>query len=501
MKVYSINTYIDMLKEQGLLVDSYIHDQTKAIENITYNSKHTDEFTLFVCKGMHFKPEYLFEALKNGTPCYVSEILYETDIKSSYIIVSDVRKAMAYIASMFYDNIFNMLNLIGITGTKGKTTTAYFIKYILDEYCQNKFEKPSALLSSVSVYDGKINKLAHLTTPEAFELFSHFNNAVNSGIRFLTMEVSSQALKYDRTLGVKFNVGVFLNISLDHISPLEHTDFDDYFESKLKLFSQCDCVIINLDTDHKERVMEAAREKCSNIITFGFCKEADVYAYDIKKQDNLTYFKVKTTKFDEKFCLTMPGLFNVENALAAIAVSVLNDIPVDNIKTGLKKARISGRMEIYRSANDEIISIVDYAHNQLSFTKLFESVKQEFNGREIITVFGCPGDKALNRRSELGEIASRYSAKVYLTSDDPAYETVQDISNEVKKYIHCQCEIVEDRCKAIETAILSANKNSLVLVLGKGAENVQKVRGELVDMQADGVSVQKALEMETSLRL
>lgn len=487
MKVYSIRSYIEALSDAKLLVTSKIVNDTLAIEHITYNSKETKPYTLFACKGAAFKKDYLDEAVDNNIACYMSEKIYDTNVPVSFIIVSDIRKAMALVADMCYDSAYKKLKLIGITGTKGKSTTAYYIKYIVDEYMQSLRQKPCGIISSIDTYDGKIMEESHLTTPEAFELHKHFDNAISSGLEYMIMEVSSQALKYDRVLGIDFDSGIFLNISQDHISPIEHSDFDDYFNSKLKLFNQTKTAFVNLDSDHANVLLDCAKSS-QEIITFSINKTADVYGYNIKKVGNETHFNVRTNKFDEEFILTMPGLFNVENALAAIAVCVKYDIPVEIIKLGLLKARSSGRMEIFSSQDNSVVVLVDYAHNKLSFEKLYQSTQEEFKGRDIITVFGCPGGKAYNRREELGKLASEYSNKVYLTMEDPNYEAVSDISNDIKKNIineNCECYLIDDRGEAIKNAIKNAKPNSIILITGKGNETSHKIDGKYIPYKTD----------------
>ena len=198
----------------------------------------------------------------------------------------------------------------------------------------------------------------------------HIRNAVNANLDNLVMEVCSQALKMERVYGILYKYGVFLNISEDHISNIEHKDYNDYLESKLKLFERAQTAIVNLNTDDLDKVLNAAR-KSEKIVTFGNTENADVYGYNIRKEGLNTVFNVRTKNFDEEILLTMPGLFNVENALAAIAVATEMGIPYENIYNGLKKAKATGRMEIYSNKNQEIVVIVDYAHNKLSFQKLY----------------------------------------------------------------------------------------------------------------------------------
>lgn len=487
MKIYSILSYIDALSDAELLSSYKLINDTLAIEHITYDSTQAAPYTMFTCKGAAFKKDYLDDAVDSGIACYISEKIYDTNVPCNYIIVSDIRKAMTVVADMFYDSAYKKLNLIGITGTKGKSTTAYYIKYIIDEYMQNILKKPCGISSSIDTYDGKIMEESHLTTPEAYELHKHFDNAVSSGLSYYVMEVSSQALKYDRVLGILFDIAIFLNISEDHISPIEHCDFEDYFSSKLKIFEQAKTAVVSLSSEHIDRVLSASNAT-ERLITFGFDSHADYFCYGVEKISNETRFKVKTNSFDEEFALTMPGLFNVENAVAAIVVAVLYDIPLEFIKRGLYKARSSGRMEIFTSEDRSVLAVVDYAHNKLSFEALYKSTVLEYPGRKIITVFGCPGGKAYNRRIELGELAGKYSSKVYLTMEDPAFEDVHDISLDISKHIQggsCECHIIDDRGEAIRAAILNAEPNSIILITGKGNETRQKIGSEYTPCKTD----------------
>ena len=233
----------------------------------------------------------------------------------------------------------------------------------------------TAILSSINNYDGKTSVESVLTTQESYEIEKYARNAVESNLKNLVMEVSSQALKKNRVYGITYDEAVFLNISEDHISNIEHPDFNDYFESKLKIFNQSKVACVNLNMDNIENLLKVLdyAKNSEKIITFGTTRNADVFAYNIEKKGLHTSFKVKTPYFNNKILLTMPGLFNIENALAAIAVSVAMKIPYKNIYEGLKVARSSGRMELYTNKDKKIIAIVDYAHNKLSFEKLYES--------------------------------------------------------------------------------------------------------------------------------
>ena len=487
MKKYTLEEYVQILEDDNLLTSkNYSQDiANKAVKKIAYNSNEVVQDTLFICKGASFKEEYLDIAIAKGAFFYISEKNYHKSIPC--IIVNNIQKALSLVANMQYNYPWKNMELIGITGTKGKSTTAYYVKYIVDEYLHDNGKTEAGIISSIDTYDGKIKQESHLTTPESLELQMHFNNAAKAKLQYMITEVSSQALKYGRLYGVNFDVGVFLNISEDHISPIEHMDFDDYFTSKLTIFNQCKIACVNLESDYVSRVLEAAQNS-EKLVTFGINSNADIYGYNIRKNGFDTLFNVRTDKFDREFRLTMPGLFNVENALAAIAVTYALNIPEEYIYSGLKKARSSGRMEIYASKNEDRIIIVDYAHNKLSFNKLYESAKKEYPDRKILTIFGCPGGKAFIRRKDLGLLSGLYSEKVFLTSEDPGDENVKDICEEIAQYVKINnnnYEIIEDREEAIKKSILLSEPNTLILITGKGNEKRQKIGKEYIAYRSD----------------
>lgn len=498
-KMHRLMEYVTLLQDKGLVKEVKIsHEELeKPVKYISFDSNDIKGKTLFICKGAHFLKQYLKDAISRGAFVYISENVYEIEgLAPPYIIVSDIRKAMTFLADFFYDRVWKHLHLIGITGTKGKSTTAYFMKYILDDYLKS-FKKPkSAIISSIDTYDGIVNEESHITTPEAMVLHRHFDNAVKSGIEFLTMEVSSQALKYDRTLGVEFDVGCFLNIREDHISEIEHSDFEDYFSSKLRLFEQCKAICVNLDSGYIDRVLECANKYSPRVITFGLDDKADVCGYNVAiNRDDIT-FKVKTDSFDKEFKMAMHGTFNIQNAIAAIAMCYVLDIPLDNIYTGLKKAKVSGRMEIFKSKDRDVSVIVDYAHNEMSFESLFESTQKEFPDKKIFIVFGCPGNKALGRRRELGVIAGKYASKVFITEEDAGEEPVMKISEEIAAYVReyeSDCEIIPDRGAAIKAAIDAADDGTVILITGKGRETRQKRGLKYIDTISDVEYVEKYL--------
>jgi len=497
MKKNKLINYIEKLKKENLLLGENISQELlkKEIYNVTYDSRAVKENTLFLCKGSKFKTEYLESALNSGAIAYVSEEQYKLADKP-YIIVNNIRRAIAVLSSLYNNNPQKEINMIGITGTKGKSTTSYYIKYILDDYMKNLNKNEIAIISSIDTYDGKSREEAVLTTPEPEELFMHIRNAVDTNINNLVMEVCSQALKIERVYGILYKYGVFLNISEDHISNIEHNNYEEYLECKLKLFEQTETAVVNLNTADLAKVLKAAKSS-KRIITFGNTENADVYGYNIRKEGMNTVFNVRTKNFDEEILLTMPGLFNVENALAAIAVTADMGVPYENIYNGLKKAKASGRMEVYSDKSQEVVVIVDYAHNKLSFEKLYESTIKEYPQREIITVFGCPGNHAQNRRKDLGELSGKYSNMNYLTMEDPRNEDPEEICKEISTYIEKEngkYKIITDRGEAIKEAIFEAKPNSVILITGKGNETVQYIKGKYVECLTDVQYAKKYLK-------
>ena len=438
MKEFLLKNYIDALEKENLIEEIALEELSPnvSVPKISHNSKEVVPNTLYICKGIKYKPEYLLEAIQNGSMVYIAEKQNVSQPDFPHIVVNDIRKALAVISALFYDYPAQKLNMIGITGTKGKSTTAYYIKSILDHYMKSQHLPDTAIVSAIDTYDGKSCKESFITSPESIDLQEHIANAVDCKMQNLVMEVSSQALKLDRIHDIWYKVGVFLNISEDHISTIEHPDFEDYFASKLKFFNQIENACINLDSDYVDRILEHA-QKAKKIITFSSKNpNADVYAYDIKKTSHTsTTFKVKTSQFENEILLTMPGLFNVENALAAIATTITLGVPYQDIYEGLRVAKASGRMESHVSKDGSIIVIVDYAHNKLSFEKLYESTKQEYPNKRIVTVFGCPGNHAQNRRKDLGELSGKYSDMNYLTTEDPRNEDPEEICKEISTYI------------------------------------------------------------------
>ncbi|MBR1883698.1 MAG: UDP-N-acetylmuramyl-tripeptide synthetase [Clostridia bacterium] len=474
----SLTKILHLLENENLVVEKSIEE--KKINYLSFDSRDIKENTLFFCKGVNYKEEYLSIAISRGAVAYISEKKYISDL-CDYIIVNDISRAMAVVASEFYNHAYEDIETIGITGTKGKTTVTFFLSNILDEYTKSR----NALISTVSTYTKITDSESHLTTPEALELHRLFYEAKISNLKYLTMEVTSQAYKKDRVYSVHFKNGMFLNVSEDHISDAEHPNFEDYLECKLKLIDNTDLMVINRDMDYFNIVM--ARAKNVKVVTYGKDNKADYYITNVVKKDVGFSFNVANDKLNYcgEFEIKMQGRFNTENALAATTMAKVLGVDDESIRKGLLKTEVMGRMNVFEKSG--ITVIVDYAHNALSFSKLYESIKLDYPGRRVISVGGAPGGKAYKRRQDFGEIVGMSSDYIYLTAEDPQFEEVSKICADIAAYIpeKTKYEVIEDRTEAVEKAIKNALEGDVVVLLAKGEEDYQKVRGVFTYYESD----------------
>lgn len=493
----SIKQAVELLEQDGLLVGYDCPPQLleHRFSHLSYSSADVTPDTFFICKGAAFKEEYLRDAIAKGAGVYLAQSLYE-GVDCPHILVSDIRKAMSLVSIAFYQKAYRNFRVVGLTGTKGKTTTTYFMKNILDAFCRRNPQlcaaQKSAVLSTVEVDTGIEHHEAHLTTPESPDLQRYFAQTRDSGLPFLTMEVSSQAYKLSRVYGMDFDIGMFLNIGEDHIGPLEHTDFEDYFSCKLQLMEHCRTAIVNREMDHAQRVLEHARAHAQRVLTFGRLETADLddddcwILRDIQKEEQGFTFTTSHGLAQDSWRIRMAGRFNVENALAAILAAKALGVDDQSIREGLLQNEVQGRMNLFEK--DGVTVLVDYAHNFLSFQKLYESLKADYPGQRIVVVVGCPGGKAQLRRRDIGTLSGQNADYLYLTAEDPQFEDVRSICEEIASFVKpygTPYEIIEDRAQAVEKAITTAQKGDVVVLAAKGEEVYQKVRGEYVYYESD----------------
>ncbi|MDO4437792.1 MAG: UDP-N-acetylmuramoyl-L-alanyl-D-glutamate--2,6-diaminopimelate ligase [Coriobacteriaceae bacterium] len=516
----TLSELVDVLRASDVEA-RVLGDGATCVDGMAIDSREVRPGNLFVCKGAGFRPAFLEGAVQAGAAAYLCEGVGEgLSVPSELVaaaavtpalVVRDVRRAMALVAPVIYRHPEDQLHVVGITGTKGKSTVAYMLRSILIAAGQ----EPS-ILGSIATDDGKVHYESHNTTPEAPDLWRHLRNTVDAGRRTMVMEVSSQGLKYDRVLGLPLEIGCFLNIGRDHISGVEHPNFEDYFSSKLRIFNQCEVAVVNLATEHVDRVLEAAQAApCVATFAVEHAGESTLanapieplfsavgvtslpgggLAFTVRERGSEGEIACK-----ERIELGMPGLFNVDNALAAIAMARLLGVGYDAIRAGLAHVRVPGRMELVSSADGHVLAIVDYAHNELSFETLFKSVKAEYPDRRVVALFGAPGGKAHERREALPRVAGSYADHLVYTEDEPAHDRVEDICAALVEHTPegVSCEVILDREEAVTqvlTRALEASEPSVVMLLAKGDEETMHRGDEYPTIKSDLTLAREVLE-------
>lgn len=442
------------------------------IENIVYDSRQVKEGSLFICiKG--FKRDghdFIDKAVQNGAKAILIEKELDNYLPDiTFIRVEDSREAMSYLAATFYNYPLKKLNLIGVTGTNGKTTTTYLIKAILE-----RAGIKTGLIGTINNIIAEKTLPATRTTPESLDLYQIFASMVEAGITHVVMEVSSHALDLKRVMGMDFLIGVFTNITQDHLD--YHKSIDEYLRAKSRLFKQLrkdGFAVINIDDAHSESIIKAAR---GNLFTYAVEKEGDLQAVDVELSPRGVSFKVKGER-EFGINLKLTGLFNVYNALAAISCGVVLGLNDREIKEGLEGVEgVAGRFELIDEGQDFAV-VVDYAHTPDGMENVLKTALEFVQGN-IIVVFGCGGDRDRGKRPLMGQIAARYGDLSVLTSDNPRSEDPLAIIMEIETGIQdldikAPYEVKPDRREAINYAINRAGKGDMVIIFGKGHETYQ----------------------------
>ena len=449
------------------------------IRRIEYDSRRAGEGCLFVCLvgARSDGHKYADQAYRQG--CRAFLVCRDVNLPPDAVVirVEDTRQTLAVISAEFYGRPADRLHIIGITGTKGKTTTALMVAAIL-----NRMGKKCAYIGSNGVTIGDTHLETVNTTPESRELHMYFDQMLRAGMEYAVLEVSSQALAHSRVYGIPFEVGVFTNLSPDHISDVEHPNFEHYAASKARLFSEYGVryAIYNADDAMWPDMLG---ETDARRISFGMGK-ADLVARDIENyRDDTTLgvrFDCVTAEGSTPVSVLSPGHFSVHNALAAMAVASVYGVSVKDSADALKTAPVQGRFEIAGHLPGRTF-VIDYAHNGLSLRSAL-SVLREYRPVRLICVFGSVGGKSQNRRAELASAAGELSDYCIITSDNPDFESPMAIIHEIGEHLHPDCPRaeIEDREVAVRTAVRMSRPGDIVLFAGKGHETYQLIGGRKV---------------------
>lgn len=534
------------------------------ISEVIYDSRKVTKDCLFICiEGANSDGhDYIEEVIQNGaTVVVVSKVRkgYENitlNKEITIIEVEDTRYAMAFIAAAYFGNPADQLKIIGITGTKGKTTTSYLVKSMLE----NGGLKVG-LIGTIEVIIGDKKIQANNTTPESYLLQSYFRQMVTQGCQVVVMEVSSQGLMLHRTQGFQFELGILTNMEADHIGPNEHSSFEQYMACKGLLFKQCKMGIINCDDIHYQQVIEGYT---CQLKTYGFKKVANLRAIrteliakpgslgvlvevseninseHIRKNNVLTEIihnpyamveeienylthkkedsastnvkiELESTVLDKTSIIlgstrrnlmleiATPGKFSVYNALAAMAICKYFDISDESIQKSLLEIKVRGRIEMIPVAVNFTL-MIDYAHNAMSLESLLTTLK-EYKPTRLVCVFGCGGNRAKSRRFEMGQVSGNLANLTIITSDNPRFEEPQEIIDDIKigmaKTKGAYVEII-DRKEAIAYALENGKTGDVIVLAGKGHEDYQEIKGVKYPMD-ERILIQEILK-KTGIR-
>ena len=401
-------------------------DQTE-VTTLINDSRKAEKGSVFVCisGAVSDGHSYAADVAAKGAAALVVEHNVDVPEDVTVILVKDTRYALALMSAAYFGYPADKMKIIGITGTKGKTTTTYMIKSILDGVGHKV-----GLIGTIEAIIGEKHIPASNTTPESYTIQKYFAEMAEAGCDCVVMEVSSQGLMLHRTAGIPFEIGIFTNLGKDHIGPNEHKDFEDYKRCKGLLFQQCRLGIANVDDRYFKDVFKNAT---CRVETFGFSENADLRAENVKLVSRPGYLGVAyhvsgLMNFDVE--IDIPGKFSVYNSLTAIAVCRHFQVPAEKIKEVLKQAKVKGRIEMIK-VSDEFTLMIDYAHNAMSLESLLTTLK-EYNPKRLVCLFGCGGNRSKDRRYEMGEVSGRLADLTIITSDNPRFEEPQDIIDDIK---------------------------------------------------------------------
>lgn len=465
----------------------------REVSDIIYDSRKVKKDSLFVCIPGAVADGHRFavSAVQAGASVLLveKEVELPEGVDVTVVTVKDTRYAMAFLSAAFFGHPAEQMKVIGITGTKGKTTTTYLVKSILEQA-----GRKVGLIGTIEIIIGQEHIHADHTTPESYLIQKYFRQMADAGCDTVVMEVSSQGLMLHRTQGFIFDYGIFTNIEPDHISPAEHKDFADYMHCKSLLFRQCRVGIVNKDDEHWKDILEG--HTCE-VETFGIDSDADLKAQNItflKNPGELGVGFDVTGLMDFHVEIATPGRFSVYNALTAIAICRNFGVDEEKIKKALRGAKVKGRIEMVK-VSDDFTLMIDYAHNAMALESLLTTLRA-YHPHRLVCLFGCGGDRAKSRRFEMGEVSGRMADLTIITSDNPRSEEPQAIIDDIKVGIGktggAYVEIC-DRKEAIAYAIEHGEPGDIIVLAGKGHEDYQEIKGVKYSMD-ERVLIREILE-------
>lgn len=456
------------------------------VTGVAFDSREVKEGYVFVAITGVVTDGHLYipKAAENGAICVICENKemyekYKDEYRNiTFFLVKNARRALAIVSKHFYECACDKLEIIGITGTKGKTSTSFMISKILNE----AGHRCGIIGTTGAYFEDYFEEMNH-STPESRDLHELFAKMLSLGATHVVMEVSSQALMMYRVYGIEFEAGIFTNISPDHIGEGEHSSFDDYLYCKSKLFTMCKKAVINADSDKAQYILDVCKEHNVSVTTYG-CESTNVNYRAENEQFYIdggmkTHFDVVSENGRQSVEVSVPGKFSVFNALCAISLSLTLGIDFEHIRKALKNVKVIGRIEPVEHSGLKAPVIIDYAHNAMSLESLFTAVKA-YNPKRIICVFGCGGNRSKLRRYEMGEISGKYADLSIITADNSRFEELDDIISDILIGMHKtdgKYEIIKDRRDAIYRAIDLSEEGDIVLLAGKGQETYLDIKG------------------------
>lgn len=445
------------------------------INEVQYDSRKIDSGDLFVCiEGFNVDGHnYINNAVCKGATAIICSKDINENLDCTVIKVNDTRKALAIVSSNLYGNPSRDIKLIGITGTNGKTTSTYMIKSILEGAGYK-----TGLIGTIANYIGGEKLKADRTTPESLELHSLFNEMKNREIEYCIMEVSSHSLSLNRVYGLNFSQAIFTNLTQDHLD--FHKTFENYYRAKLSLFENTNNSIINIDDTYGKKMIEDI-PKSSSIVTYSIEGLGNLVAKNIENHSRGAEFDLQFKGENVHINLSIPGKYNVYNALCSAGACLSEGGSLELIKEGLENVVVPGRCEIAtKNYNLGFDVIIDYAHTPDGLENILKTAREFTKGR-LISVFGCGGDRDKTKRPIMGNIGSELSDVAIITSDNPRSEEpmsiIQDVIGGIKKDNYV---VVENRREAIKEAMKMAEKDDVIVVAGKGHEDYQILKDRVI---------------------